>query len=348
MSDDGEELLGQGLLHLGVPGEQTQLFVGSSPEDVDEKLSSAEAARRSIDDLVQEAQAYRGSKEYRELLNFTASFRTYAPFNAMLVHLQMPGARFVAPRHRWRDLYQREVQASARPLVIFQPMGPFIVVFDVSQTDPVPGARPLPVDVTDPFRTGMSVSEGELAVRTARTTENALAYGIRVRRSSSGSQHAGRVTRTSGVTSVARASARRGRAPENVRLLYELEINESLDDRAAYVTLAHELAHVLCGHLGTPDPRWWPNRSSKTKPVREFEAESVAYLVARRLDPDVRMPPYLDGYLEKEGRVPNFSLSRVLKVTGDIEKMGVGRVPTQSLASSRTDTYDQLSLGSTR
>jgi hypothetical protein len=45
-----------------------------------------------------------------------------------------------------------------------------------------------------------------------------------------------------------------------------------------YATLVHELSHLYCGHLGTPNDKWWPDRTELTKEIREFETESICYL----------------------------------------------------------------------
>src|SRR4029078_4799053 len=41
------------------------------------------------------------SKAFRELVDFVARFRFYSPFNAMLIHTQMNGAKYAARAHRW-------------------------------------------------------------------------------------------------------------------------------------------------------------------------------------------------------------------------------------------------------
>ena len=58
-------------------------------------------ARKALDELFRLAGEYKSTKEYRELLDFVGQFRFYSPYNAMLVHIQMPGAQYVAPAHRW-------------------------------------------------------------------------------------------------------------------------------------------------------------------------------------------------------------------------------------------------------
>jgi len=55
---------------------------------------------------------------------------------------------------------------------------------------------------------------------------------------------------------------------------------------------------------------------------REFEAESVAYLVCRRAGIEPPSDEYLSGYLEQDGEVPMISLDRVLTAAGLIEQMG--------------------------
>src|SRR5690606_26221598 len=60
---------------------------------------------------------------------------------------------------------------------------------------------------------------------------------------------------------------------------YRLTINSAFDLPALYATVAHELAHLYCGHLGTPDERWWVDRTNLTLGTEQFEAESAAYIV---------------------------------------------------------------------
>ena len=85
------------------------------------KRRDLDAARRSLDDLFDHARQYRSSLAYRELIDFIARFRTYSPFNAMLIHTQMKGARFVATPHRWTREYGRRIKTDAQPTVILQP-----------------------------------------------------------------------------------------------------------------------------------------------------------------------------------------------------------------------------------
>jgi hypothetical protein len=79
---------------------------------------------------------------------------------------------------------------------------------------------------------------------------------------------------------------------------------------------------LYCGHLGTPNEKWWPDRTGLPHDIREFEAESVCYLVCNRLGIDNRSDEYLAGYLQKHSDTPPISLDCVMKAAGLVEQMG--------------------------
>jgi hypothetical protein len=148
-----------------------------------------DAARQSLDELFSLARQYKSTKAYTDLLNFVAKFRFYAPFNAMLVHIQKPGAGYVAPPHRWLSVYRRRIKTEAKPLVILQPMGPVMFVFDVSDTEPEDDAAPLPAEVERPF----DVHQGHVGGEFGMTMENAKRDGVSVTERKDGSQRAGSI-----------------------------------------------------------------------------------------------------------------------------------------------------------
>src|SRR5260370_41030225 len=141
-----------------------------------ETLLDQDSARTALDELFTLAGKYNSSDAYLELMRFVGRFRFYSPFNAMLIHTQMPGALFVCTCVRWLRAYHREIKIGARPIAILQPMGPILFVFDVSDTAPLANARPLPVAVEAPFR----VRSGKVGRQLALTIENARRDGVRV------------------------------------------------------------------------------------------------------------------------------------------------------------------------
>jgi len=169
------------------------------------------------------------------------------------------------------------------PIVILQPMGPILFVFDVSDTAPLPNARPLPPQVEDPFR----VRDGKIGVQLALTIDIAKRDGVRVSERADGSQRAGSIQWAAAGQHLEFTIAKKPvQRSTQIPLWFELLLNSVLSAEARYGTLVHELAHLYCGHLGTPNDRWWPDRQNLSPAVREFEAEYVNYLVCNRIGID--------------------------------------------------------------
>jgi len=287
----------------------------------------ARATQRMLDELFWFAHQYRSSKSYKALLKFIAGFRSYSPYNGLLVRTQMRGARFVAPAYRWSKKYGRTIKANARPLVILQPMGPVMFVFDVSDTEAGPDAKPLPPEVERPFEP----RRGRVGKELDNTVSNAVRDGIRIQPNKEGSQSGGSIRQVDSrkyTRLVFDAGKDKQGRPKRVvvPLRYDILFNESSSKEARYATIAHELAHLYCGHLGTPNEKWWPDRRGLDLQIQEFEAESAAFLVCARLGIDNPSETYLAEYFGENPRVPNISIDAVTKSTGLIEQMGRGRL----------------------
>ena len=283
-----------------------------------------DAAKRALDDLFENAAQYKTSASYRELLQFTARFRFYSPFNAMLIHVQMRGAKFVAPAHRWAKTYRRTIRPGARPLVILQPMGPVMFVFDVADTEPRPDAPSLPREVENPFE----VLSGRIGDELATTIRSAVRDGIEVEETNAGSQLAGSIQTTPSGKQL-KFQAKIKPQPEFtwVPRRYYLCLNKNHSPESRYATLTHELGHLYAGHLGTPNEKWWADRRGLGKNTEEFEAESICYLVCNQLGIANPSDEYLSGYFKNSNEVPNISLDCVMKAAGLIEQMGRERLP---------------------
>jgi IrrE N-terminal-like domain len=300
-----------------------------APEPSPAEKWDRDSARRALDELFTVAHQYNSSEAYLELMMFVGKFRSYSPFNAMLVHTQMPGARFVATAHRWDRDFRRQIRAGARPIVILQPMGPVLFVFDVTDTEPLPDALPLPPWVEHPFE----VYGGKVGREFEQTVENSKRDGVNVSERADGSQRAGsiQVANPGGyleVTIVTRSQSLVQQVPRR----YELLLNSNLSRESRYATLVHELGHLYCGHLGTPDPKWWPTRRGAPLEIREFEAESVCYLVCTRLGIENPSAEYLAGYIRNYESTPPISLDAVMKSSWLIEQMGRERLKLRTEA----------------
>ncbi len=282
-----------------------------------------DAARHSLDELFVLARQYKSGKEYRNLLNFISRFQSYSPFNALLVHVQMPGAIYIAPASRWKRDYHRRIRLGAHPLVILKPMGPVMFVFDVSDTEPEEGAPELPPEVTDPF----AVKHGYIRHELERTIENAARDGIRVAQENAGSLSAGSIQTVKPGQSIPFLIRRNPKHEYlSVPLRYGILLNAKQSAETQYATLAHELAHLYCGHLGSPNQTWWPDRLGLPDSVRELEAESVCFLVCQRLGIENPSEKYLSTYVKDDDPLNRISLDCVIKAAGLIEQMGKERL----------------------
>lgn len=112
-------------------------------EQAQEMLSETDAARSLLDQLLADSRLYTKSKEYKELLDFVARMRNFAPFDAMLLQVQKPGLRFAASAYDWQLRFGRRPKEGARPLLILLPFGPVALVYDELDTE----GRELPRDV---------------------------------------------------------------------------------------------------------------------------------------------------------------------------------------------------------
>lgn len=288
-------------------------------------------ARESIDRLLDQGRVYRSSREYAEFITFVGSFRQYSPFNAAMVRLQKPGARFVLTDAKWRSSYGRVCRPGAQPLVIMRPKGPYMVVYDVSDTEALPGAPSLPREVTHPNAATSRLDEGKIMRLWDITVDNAKRDGIRVHLVGNAPHHAGSAGMSRWLGEMVRPGKKLRDPSRRYRIYHEVEVSQHLEVLDRYVTLLHELAHIYCGHLGALGPdAWWLDRpGSETRD--EVEAETVAFIVLRRWDPGAVMPDYLLNYISAHSEVPpDVSVRTMMTVAKEILEMGKQRLQDRS------------------
>lgn len=221
-----------------------------------------------------------------------------------------------------------------------QPNGPVMLVFDEHDVEPaVESPRPIPEGVQNPLAIKYRDPSAEIEHRRRNLELNAVRDGIRVNLADHG-PHAGGQVRYLGGTGrhLTRQPAKNASADKDAETFphrYDLIVNRTLAQRDQYATLVHELAHVYCGHLGSPDPdKYWPHRPEVQHDVAELEAESVVHMVLARIDPNVEMGGYIGGHLKDGAVPPNVSLNAMMKAAGLIEEMGEGRLPRRKLKGS--------------
>ena len=262
------------------------------------------AVESSFDQLVRRSKQYRSAASFREMLDFMARFREYAPYNNMLVHLQSPACSFFATETDWRKRFGRTVKEDARPLLILAPMRPLMCVYDIGDTD----GPPLPTELLE-----FSAFEGPITDEVLHLLVDNAARHDRIRVD----------FKSLSMTLSGFATFHRGPGDWKMRIA----VHGALDVASKVGVLCHELAHIYLGHLGPDADRWWPARSNLDHHSVEIEAEATAYLVTSRLGLTGTSHAYVSQHLS-EGDVPaGVSLDLIAKVAGRIEQMSRRKLP---------------------
>lgn len=274
----------------------------------------------TIDGLFQQALQVGGFKQFRTIVDQMCSLRRHKPWNAFLITAQRPGALAVATPKEWLGRYQRSILPGARPIVILHPFGPVRFVFELGDTT---GPELPNLKIADPFDVTVKpncVINNDVLLHLPR--EFREADRILVQRDDYGFNLAGRASRASGTLDGETMVG------SNEHTTFVVRVSRRLGPAEAFATLAHELGHIYCGHLGTPVPsirqgrkkrHYWPNRSQDlTKAQREFEAEATCYVVCQRLGISPKSAEYLSGYIAAEDW-PHISLTNIIRAVHRIE-----------------------------
>ncbi len=250
----------------------------------------------TIDALIAQGRAYRSSTAFQEMVTFMGRFRDYAPYNNMLVKLQNPSCGFYATERDWRARFNRHLIEDARPMLILAPMHPVMLVYDLDQTagEPVPDHLLQFAKFTGDFRQDWL----------KHSVANAAKYKIGVTFKELSSTHAGFATHA--------------RASGDCKM--RIVVHDELDNASRFGVLAHELAHILLGHLGSDFDNWWPARANLSHHAMEVEAEAVAYIVGQRFGLSGSSPSYVSVHLVGESIPPGVSLELIAKTAGLIER----------------------------
>lgn len=264
----------------------------------------------ALDEMFAASRQYQNSQTYLGMLDFIARLPRYSPFNCTLLYTQNPAISYVATAGRWRKEFGRYPKRDARPLVILAPRSPVLFVYDLKDTE----GKPVPNRLLHPFETEGSIS-GEVY---GNTIHNCHVHGIDVKDVILAHEHAGSAMP---LTRWARTYYADLNIAPSMRYLVLLNKEYSLEDK--YSSLAHELAHIFCGHVGIDDKAWWSPRENGGREVAEIEAESVSYLVCLRKRLLASSASYLSNYQTGQAKeMPFFSFDAVIQATTYIEQMG--------------------------
>lgn len=88
--------------------------------------------KENIDQLQLHIETYRQSDEYRRMCDFIGHFKYLAPYNAMMVNMQRPGAKLVLRASDWQKRHGRKIRPNAQKLIVLVPFGPIECMYDIS------------------------------------------------------------------------------------------------------------------------------------------------------------------------------------------------------------------------
>jgi len=246
------------------------------------RLLHFEDCAHAIDQLFRSALQKQGADAFNEFLGFAKTFSNLSVYNAMLVRLQRPGASMVGSRRQWREI-GRSVLPDATPIVILWPFGPVQFLFELGDTD----GKPLPGREQNPL-----FAQGILPERLyQRTISAAERFSVVVLETDNYGDN------------LAGTAAGLAICPERVindkQKAFRVKLNLKHDMATKFATLAHELGHIYCGHLGADTQGRWPDRRTilLSQSAMELEAEAVSWLVCQRNGITTRSKKYLESLI---------------------------------------------------
>lgn len=263
--------------------------------------------RLTIDELFHRSLRHRGSIAFMKFFNFIAGFSHYSRFNTMLVYLQNETVTFFGGTSFWKKKFKRTIRENARPYVIMAPGGPVMMVYDIFDTE---GNETPEGFLEKGLGTKHFEVKGIINREILQHAENtAHNWGIKITPRPLSYFNSGYITTIfSGKLEIA---LKEGRSPEE---------NISV--------LIHELAHLFLGHTGHTE-LINPSNSKKIKllirklerSVEELEAETVSFLVCKKIGLETKAAEYIAAYIKDERDLEKFSYETVIKVADKIDEM---------------------------
>lgn len=279
----------------------------------------------SLDNLFRRVKQYRSSEHFKDMMHFCSRFKHLAPYNAMLLRMQLPDSKYVLREDEWEKKFNRGIKPNARPLIILIPFGPVSFVFDISDTYQLETQKSLfktneeiLEEIEAPFKTRNEVNDDLFKILLSNLTYYGILYDPRFRAASS---YGAQIELLEKKYKDLRVELNRNQYLK-YKPYYLLSTNSNAEQGQQFASILHELAHLFCFHLVPPKgERWWNCRSIDYN-AKEFEAESVSWLICERLNVGNPSEKYLSNYLDKNSEIPNqISVDQIFSAANEIWKM---------------------------
>jgi hypothetical protein len=271
----------------------------------------------SINRLFQDVKRYRKSHEFIRMLNFYASFPYLGVYNAALVEQQRPGAKMVLTVKKWAELYKRKIKPNARPVIILLPFYPVEFLFDIYDTKPI-GKYNKEEDnyiIEHIINSHKAECKSEVWFYLGNLEDNLSKYGIAFHSNYVvGSEIQAQIKIDDSEEIYVRLN-KDHIVTHNSHFILSVRAGSSKAEQLA--SIFHELGHLFCQHLSYP---WFKDRSY-TDLVKEFEAETVSYLVCSRIGIRTHSMEYLAAYINENEEIPPVDIQRIFDAVELIEQI---------------------------
>lgn len=278
--------------------------------------------KENIDELQFLVKNYRSCEAFKKMLDFIGKFNYLAPYNAMLVQMQKPGATFVFNGKKWAE-YGRRPTINAQKLIILKPFGPIQCIFDYSDTEPIPGVKDVINDamLMEEWDKSLMKTSGQIPQQVMDLLyNNLITYGIYLDETTllAANTYGGYIMPYTNKKLIVKLNSE---CYLETNSKFIISINRKQENAVKFHTICHELGHLFCRHQSYDSSK----RRSLTLKEREFEAETVAWLVCKRRGIKNPSEEYLAGYAPY-GEIPICSQDTIMRAVTEIEKMLKGEV----------------------
>jgi hypothetical protein len=269
-----------------------------------------------------------------DFLSFTNKFKRLAVWNARMAYIQRPGARVIATEFEWRKV-ERTIAPDAVPIIILWPFAPIRFVYELEDTNP----PTMHNDIRDPFA-AIGDFRPEVLLKLTKGLSQQKNFKVRIVARRLGSGRAG----TASIQGVLSMTAPFGEGANIGQFAgvnadtdseplkpgipsFRIAVNDRLHPGESFATIAHELGHIFCGHLGPcnsgdgkNEESGWPDRRSLGLAEREVEAEAVAFLVASRAGLTTGSAAYLKTHAER-AVMKKIDIDLIVRAAARIERI---------------------------